>query len=105
MFVQPTCKFCGYAPCSVDAAICPRCGQACPNPGLGTRFNAVTSAAIGAVSLLILFGIAAGYAMQLSQPAAMAILATWLVIAIGMVVKALWYAVDPTLSIFPIKHS
>lgn len=105
MFVKPVCKFCGHAPCSVDAAICPRCGHAYPNPGIGTRIDYLVGSAIRAVGLLVPFGVFAGFAWTDFRMVSVAILAIWLVIAVGMVVKALWYALDPTMSIFPIKHS
>jgi hypothetical protein len=33
------CRFCHYAPVTVDAAICPRCSGWAPNPGLFSQFR------------------------------------------------------------------
>ncbi len=104
MFVEPTCKHCGHMPCSVDASYCPCCGIYDPNPGICTRFKAVSGALVGSLvflpcSLLI---IAPAYnAHPLAGLIVTAICLGW---ATWLNIKALWYAIDPTMSLFPRKR-
>ncbi len=104
MFVEPTCKHCGHMPCSVDASYCPRCGIYDPNPGICTKIKSVTGTLVGSLvflpcSLLI---IAPAYnAHPLAGLIVSAICLGW---AAWLNIKALWYAIDPTMSLFPRKR-
>jgi hypothetical protein len=51
------CTTCGYSPVAIDARVCPKCGAANPNPGVGNRFG-------GRGALLgLVIGIVAGGAL------------------------------------------
>jgi hypothetical protein len=51
------CRFCDYAPVTVDAAVCPRCCGWAPNPGLVTQFSVGMNLAIYAFLSLICIGL------------------------------------------------
>jgi hypothetical protein len=101
MFVEPTCKHCGHSPCSVDASICPRCGKCDPNPGISTRVKEVLGTLFGSLIFLpcSLFIIAPAYsAHPLAGLAVALICLSW---TVWLNIKALWYALDPTMSVSP----
>jgi hypothetical protein len=103
MFVDPTCKHCGHAPCSVDAAICPRCGKSDPNPGMVSRVKAVLGAFVGSLIFLpcSLFLIAPAYGVHPSAGLVVGLLClAW---AAYLNIRARWYALDPTMSVTPRK--
>jgi hypothetical protein len=101
MFFGPTCLFCGYHPCSVDADICPRCGHADPNPGLRSRIHRVICSLIGVLNIAILGMVFTGMAAMAHPYAGLAVAGCFLLWAVAHVARAVWYAVDPTLSILP----
>lgn len=53
------CRFCHYAPITVDAAICPRCSGWAPNPGLLTQVNVGVSLVLYGIMSLICVGLVA----------------------------------------------
>lgn len=101
MFFGPTCLFCGYCPCSVDATICPHCGHAAPNPGLRTRLACIIDSFWGVLGVAIMGAVFAGMAGAVHISAAIVVAACFLLWAVLHVAKAVWYAIDPTLSILP----
>jgi hypothetical protein len=105
MFVDSDCKFCHYRPCSVDAAICPRCGHAAPNPSIRSRVNIFVNAIISALSLLFIGGIGAVMAYAIQPIAGIVVVAVLLLWSAWEVAHALWYACDPTMSIFPARQA
>ena len=101
MFFSPTCLFCGYQPCSVDAAICPHCGHAYPNPGLRTRISVIFDSLMVVLGMSITAAVFACMGWMIHPYAGLAVIGCFLVWALLHVAKAVWYAVDPTLSILP----
>ena len=104
MFFSPTCLFCGYRPCSVDADICPHCGHADPNPGLRSRISRIICSLIQGLTIAILGLVMAGTAAMAHPYAGLAVAGCFLLWAVAHVAGAIWYAVDPTLSILPRPH-
>jgi len=105
MFVDSECKFCGYCPCSVDAAICPRCGHAAPNPGIRSRVSGFVNEVISAASFLFIGAIFTAMAFALHPIAGIAVAAVFLLWSAWTVARALWYACDPTMSLLPAKRT
>jgi hypothetical protein len=98
---KPVCLFCGSRPCSVDATICPHCGHADPNPGIFTRINWVFVCAVQSASLIVVAAVLSHMGWAFHPTAGMAVGCIFLALAATRMFNALWYAVDPTYSIFP----
>jgi hypothetical protein len=105
MFVDSDCKFCHYRPCSVDAAICPRCGHRDPNPGIRSRVNGVVRALIVGVAWLFFGGVVAAVFGAEYPLAGVAIAIVVLLASACTVARALWYACDPTMSLLPVRQA
>ena len=101
MFFRPTCLFCQYERCSVDAEICPVCGHSDPNPGLNSRINKVVCGLIWAAYIIFLGAILVipGWAVHSYIGVGIAVFTFFC--ACKTVVKSVWYAFDPTLTIIP----
>lgn len=98
---RPVCLFCDYHPCSVDASFCPRCGHADPNPGFFSRLSRVISSLLAAISLIIPAAISVVFGWSAHPYAGIGIGLCFLAAAVVAILKALWYAVDPTFTILP----
>ena len=104
MFFRPNCLFCGCQPCSVDASCCPHCGHDNPNPGVGTRISSIVCSLLAVLSLGIPAGVFASIGWGMHPRIGLAVAGCFLLWAALYMARAVWYAVDPTLSILPRPH-
>lgn len=105
MFFPPTCLHCDYSPCSVDAAICPRCGHANPNPGFTSRSNEAIGGFVTAAWIAVVGAVFAIPGWMMHPYIGVAIGAFVVFCAIKAVFMGIWYAIDPTYSIVPAVRS
>ncbi len=101
MFFGPTCLFCRYERCSVDARICPACGHLDPNPGLNSRIDKAVSGLILAAYIIFLGAVLAIPGWIVHPYIGVGIAVFIFFCACKAVIKGVWYAFDPTLTIIP----
>jgi len=101
MFFRPTCLFCQYERCSVDARICPACGHLEPNPGLNARIDKAVSSLMLAAFIIALGAVFAIPGWLVHSYIGVGIAVFTFFCACKAVVMGVWYAFDPTLTIIP----